>query len=184
MYLQKRVARFRDEWAYKELFLYFYTPLHRFAFGLMKDADDVEDVVSEIFISIWCMGEKIEKIERLDYYLFQCVKNAAFKYVQKRKTDSLNSDICSSAIDALYPADSNLNLKETSRLIENAVQNLPPQCQMVFRLAKEEAMTYKEIGLIINISENTVKTHIRIALARIRQLLNNCNKEMTIEKKK
>ena len=48
---------------------------------------------------------------------------------------------------------------------------LPTKCQMVFRLIKEERMTYKEVSNIMNISQNTIETHMRIALKKIRSEL-------------
>lgn len=168
LYLQKRVAHFRDEKAYKELFLHFYTPLHRFVLGIIKDIEFAEDIVSESLTTLWIMEEKIAQVERLDYYLFRCVRNAVFAHNKKRKIEGLNVEDATLTAASLYSADTNLNLKETSQAIECVVQSLPSQCQMVFRLAKDEGMSYKEIESILEISENTIKTHMRIALKRIR----------------
>jgi RNA polymerase sigma-70 factor (ECF subfamily) len=42
------------------------------------------------------------------------------------------------------------------------------KCQLVFRLIKEEGLSYKEVSKVLEISQNTIETHMRIALRKIR----------------
>ena len=60
---------------------------------------------------------------------------------------------------------------EAVKQVNSIIATLPTKCQMVFRLIKEEHMTYKDVSKIMNISQNTIETHMRIALKKIRNAL-------------
>jgi RNA polymerase sigma-70 factor (ECF subfamily) len=56
-----------------------------------------------------------------------------------------------------------LILKELQAKIDNAINELPPQCQLVFRLSRQEGLSVKEIAEKLSLSENTVKSHLKKA---------------------
>jgi RNA polymerase sigma factor (sigma-70 family) len=64
-----------------------------------------------------------------------------------------------------------IDTKELELLLQHEIQNLPPQCQHVFRLRREKELSNKEIALELNISENTVEQHMRKALRLLRNAL-------------
>ena len=70
-----------------------------------------------------------------------------------------------------YVPDQQLLSMELSSLIEQTVQALPPQCQLVYRLIKEEELSYKEAGAVLELSQNTLETHMRLALKKLRRTL-------------
>ena len=57
---------------------------------------------------------------------------------------------------------------EVTQRVNKVVSSLPTKCQMVFRLIKEEGLSYKEVSKVLEISQNTIETHMRIALRKIR----------------
>ena len=61
--------------------------------------------------------------------------------------------------------------KELSGMIDTAIQSLPEQCRRVFLLSRDEELSYAQIAETLQISENTVKTHIKTALSRLRVTL-------------
>jgi RNA polymerase sigma-70 factor (ECF subfamily) len=61
--------------------------------------------------------------------------------------------------------------KELASLIQEAVKSLPEQCRKIFLLSRDEELTYEEISQRLNISVNTIKTQIKIALAKLREWL-------------
>jgi RNA polymerase sigma-70 factor (family 1) len=169
LFLQNRVAYVRDELAYKKLFLHYYTPLHRFSFGIVKHYEVAEEIVSDTMMKIWDMGNKLASIENLDAYLFTSVKNACLSFIAKNKI--VIADFESS--DALNISDnenpeSMMQLSEIEKRINSCVNELPPKCVMVFKLIKEEGFSYKKVSGILEVSQNTIETHMRIALKKIR----------------
>ncbi|HMR83077.1 MAG TPA: sigma-70 family RNA polymerase sigma factor [Niabella sp.] len=183
LYWQRRIAYFRDEKAYKELYFHFYTPLHRFAVTLLGDPETSEELVSDVMIRIWLMEEKLNNVNRLDLYLFKSVRNAALACINENRPVILHTGDASYLDRAGYfTADSKINTNEISSCIEAAVKRLPPQSRLVFRLVKDEGLSYKEVQSVMGISNNSIKTHIRIALKRIRLALEDFTNEASREK--
>jgi RNA polymerase sigma factor (sigma-70 family) len=68
-------------------------------------------------------------------------------------------------------AESILLTRELAADIENAIQQLPQRCKLIFKLAKEDQLKYKEIALLLNISVKTIDQQIAIALKKISESL-------------
>ena len=64
-----------------------------------------------------------------------------------------------------------MQVSEIEKKLNNCVNELSPQCVMVFKLIKEEGFSYKKVSGILEISQNTIETHMRIALKKIRLAL-------------
>lgn len=172
LYLQNKVAYLRDEDAYKEIFIHFHPRLFKIGQNIIRNTDDCEDIVSDVLLKIWTMENKLAYINDLDIYLFKALKNTALNYLSKNnKTVRLDEHQEVFSNITTNNTESSTYNKETTRLLENAVSALPPQRQMVFRLVREEGMTYKQVGAILEISQNTIETHMRLALKDIKQLL-------------
>ena len=174
LFLQNRVAYIRDELAYKKLFFHFYTSLHRFSLGIVKDFEVAEEIVSDTMMKMWDMGNKLATIEKLDAYLFTSIKNACFTFLSKKKLkiSDIDSETAHNFSD-YYNPETHLLVSEMEKNINSCVNELPPQCVMVFKLIKEEGFSYKKVAGILEISQNTIETHMRIALKRIRVSLSN-----------
>ena len=172
LFLQNRVAYVRDELAYKKLFFHFYTPLHRFSIGIVKDYEAAEEIVSDTMMKIWDLGNKLASIDKLDAYLFTSIKNASLTFLSKKKlqlTDIAAIDI--NLIPEHENPESQMQLSEIEKKLNSCVNELSPQCVMVFKLIKEEGFSYKKVSGILEISQNTIETHMRIALKKIRSAL-------------
>ncbi|MFY7839082.1 MAG: RNA polymerase sigma-70 factor [Lacibacter sp.] len=171
--MQNRVAYASDEQAYKKLFYQFYKPLCRFAYSMVKNTEDVEEIVSDVFLKIWLMDEKLGIVEDLTTYLFKATKNSCLNFLQSagHKKD-LVTDMLSENIPELFFENPDSEPSEVQLLLEKTVNNLPPKCQMIFRLIKENGMSHKQVIDILDVSQNTIETQMRIALKKVREQLN------------
>jgi RNA polymerase sigma-70 factor (family 1) len=173
LYLQNRVAYASDEQAYKKLFYHFYKPLCRFAYSLVKNTEDVEEIVSDVLLKIWLMEAKLGIVEDLPTYLYRATKNSCLNYLQSvTHKNELITDGISDNMPELFFENPSGELSEVQLLLDKAVNDLPPKCQMVFRLIKETGMSHKQVMDILDISQNTIETQMRIALKKIREQLN------------
>ena len=174
LFLQNRVAYVRDELAYKKLFFHFYSPLHRFSLSIVKDFEVAEEIVSDTMMKIWDMGNKLATIEKLDAYLFTSIKNACFSFLSKKKlTTSDIDEVAITSVSEYANPENQMIVSEMENKINCCVNELPPQCVMVFKLIKEQGFSYKKVSAILEISQNTIETHMRIALKRIRAALDS-----------
>src|SRR5690606_17681738 len=79
-----------------------------------------------------------------------------------------------------YMMDSASPLEEYNLIIEKAVSKLPPQQQKVYHLSRYEKLKYEEIALRMGISKETVKKHMKLALAFLKQQVKMQIKNMNL----
>ncbi len=130
-----------------------------------------EDLVQDVFITLWDKKENFQIRTNLRNYFFTAVKNHAINLVQRNK--SITTSLSEIFIDLPEEDSSNsYNQEELAVRVYNAIQELPQGCQSVFRLAYEQNYSYQEIADTLQISKNTVKTQMGIAYKQLRIKLN------------
>lgn len=173
LFFQNKVAYLQDEDAYKKLFYHFHPILISFASSILNDTDEAEDVVSEVILKVWTMGGALNYIDNLTLYLFKSIKNKSIDCLRKKKLVCINileGDLKNEIEDSSQPETQYL-YTELNDFIQKVVSGLPIQCQLVFKLIKDQGFSYKEVMDIMQIKQNTIETHMRIALRKIRQSL-------------
>jgi RNA polymerase sigma-70 factor (ECF subfamily) len=168
-YLQQQIARFDDQQAYKELFTSLYPFLYPFARTIVKAKESAEEVVSDVFIKIWEKRKDLEKIDNLKVYLYVSTRNIAFNYLDKQKRNATFSidDYQAEFTSVYFNPEQMLITADMLALIQKAIDQLPSKCRLIFKLAKEDGLKYKEIAEILNISVKTVENQLAIALHKI-----------------
>lgn len=177
--LQQRIAEFEDISAYKKLFFNLFLPLKSFSFSIIKSKEIAEEVVSDVFLDIWVRRKQLLEIEDIKMYLFYSVRNNSLrKLKQSQKNavislDELQVEFASSDPNAI----SKILSKELATKIDYAIEQLPPQCKIVFKMVKEDKLRYKEIAQILNISVKTIDNQLSTALKKIASVLNTSVKK-------
>lgn len=171
--LQQRIAEFDDAVAYKTLFFHFFLPLKGFAAAIVKSNEGAEEIVSDIFLEIWVRRKQLPQVEDLRMYLYISVRNASLrKLQQQQKTSTLSLDDMKVDIASPDPdAVNNLVTGELAIRIAEAIEQLPQQCKIIYKLAKEDRLKYKEIAQMLNISVKTIDNQLSIALKKIASVL-------------
>lgn len=172
--LQNRIADYDDVAAYKKLFFHFFLPLKSFSFSILKTKETAEEVVSDVLIEIWARRKQLPEIEDLKMYLYVSVRNTSLRKLQQtQKTTVLSLDELEVEFASADPdAEASLITDELAKKIELAINQLPPQCKIIFKLAKEDKLKYKEIAVLLNISVKTIDNQLSTALKKIASVLN------------
>lgn len=92
--------------------------------------------------------------------------------MKREKAISLDDLEVDLGVDLICPETELIN-KELKSVIEQAIEDLPPRCKMIYKLAKVEQMKYKEIGELLDISVKTINHQLSIALKKIGEVLKN-----------
>lgn len=167
--LQQRISLYEELNAYKQLFSFLFPSLYNFSLVIVKSKEIAEEIVSDVFIEIWLRRKSLLKIENLQFYMFISVRNRSVKTRKKEKIkshlfiDETNVEFIS---DYGCP-DEGLLEDDLKKKVKNAIKNLPPKCQLIYKLAKEDNMKYKEIAELLHISIKTVDNQMGIAIKRI-----------------
>jgi RNA polymerase sigma-70 factor (ECF subfamily) len=171
--LQRRIALYDDEPAYKEIFFIFYHPLVRFALTFVPDRETAEELVSDVMMKVWESRKSLHSIDNLRVYLYISTKNTALNFLAKRKLPVVPMEYASLDFpsSALNPEQLMITA-EMVRKINHAVNNLPPRCKLVFRLVKEDRLPYKDVAQILDISIKTIDNQLAIALRKISEAIN------------
>jgi len=165
-----------DVVAFEELYKQYYIFLCFIAEHIVRNPSDAEEIVSDVFVKLWNIREKINITTSIKAYLVKAVLNTSINYIERSKisnklTDSLsNSDYELLAWDSDYPL-GQLYEKEIMNILDQGISKLPDACRQIFILSRNEDMKYSDIADKLGISVNTVKTQMKIALARLRETL-------------
>lgn len=173
--LQQRIAVYEDETAYKQLFFHLFPSLQNFAYSIVKSRELGEEIASDALISVWVRKASLMSIENLKLYLFISVRNAAVRKVNQDKKRGQNlflDDLSVEFISDYGNPEDSAHANETERKIKSVVKELPPRCQLIYKLAKEENLKYKEISELLQLSIKTIDNQLAIAIKRIAAVVN------------
>lgn len=160
-----------DEKVFKSLFNYFYPRLLNYAFVIIKNHETAEDIVLEVFHNIWESRQKLKGVERLEHYLYVCVKNKTLDHHRK------NSRMVQVGFDEPHykehithqnPEQKVLD-EELLEIIDHAILDLPERARLIYRLVKEDGLKYHEAADVLGISEKTVNNQLLRAMKVIRK---------------
>ena len=158
--------------AFEQLFNDYYNYLCYVALEFVKEKQTAEEIVSDVFFALWEKRESIKINSSISAYLIRAVKNKCInhglhsKAEERFKQTIAERIIQSSSVDE-YPM-GNLLTNELTGLIKQSIDSLPEQCRQVFLLSRDEELRYEEIAERLNVSINTVKTQMKIALSKLR----------------
>ena len=158
-----------DSNAFGYLFERYYSVIYTASFKYLKVHEQAEDMVQTSFLKIWEKRDILATIDRFDAYLFRVARNEMTDIFRK----NLTRDKHIQRIRELFeeesgsPEDQLIN-KQKRALIADVISNLPPQQRQAFRFSREQGMNYQEIATEMNLSVNTVKVHISLALKSLR----------------
>lgn len=154
--------------AFRDLFDAYRDRLYAAAFKITKSAYAAEETVQEIFAAIWESRSGLRDVADPAAYIFTIAYNKSFRYLKKVAADKTMLASLSWLIKESQPKTSEwLELKESLELIDHAVEELPPQRQLIYRL-RQNGLSHKQIAEKLNISPLTVKKQLVLALRNIR----------------
>jgi RNA polymerase sigma-70 factor (ECF subfamily) len=168
------VARLRsgDREAFEEVFRAHYGKLADYARGLVGSGDSAEDVVQEVFVTLWTQRDRISSPDNLVAYLYRSVRNRGLNFLRhERLVADFRSRRSADDPAEFPPADREAESAEIARAVRRAVAALPPRSREVFQLSRDQGLTYPEIAATLGISIKTVETLMGRALKAVRERL-------------
>lgn len=139
---------------------------------LFKNELLVEHIAQDIFIYLWEKRETLEIKTSLESYLYTAGRYKALNQIRDAKRhERIMKNMFVPDAEYINELDSILEVHELEKIIEEAINTLPARCQQIFRLSRENDLSYKEIAELLNLSVNTVEGQMAIALKKLRSAL-------------
>jgi RNA polymerase sigma-70 factor, ECF subfamily len=161
-----------DTRSFERVFTLYAESLVRYAITIVKDLDDAEDIVQQLFVSIWEKKGIPDINTSLKSYLYRSVHNSALNKLKQLKVKEGYASHVNYVSDGLTAgANVVVEQKETAAIIEHAMNELPEQCRKIFRMSKLEQLKYQHIADELGISIKTVENQMGKALKHMRERL-------------
>ncbi len=153
--------------------------LHGFVLMYLKQEEDAEEIVQEVFIKIWNSRDKIDVYASFESFLFTIAYNATMSLLRKRMTEAKSREYLKSVqqIEGAEEVIEELQFKELNDQLESLLERLTPRQKEIFQLSREEGLTHAEIAQKLNISESTVNNHL---VTILKFLKNNIDSSLAV----
>ncbi|WP_442587072.1 RNA polymerase sigma factor [Pedobacter sp. AW31-3R] len=161
-----------DEKAFVLVYDKNYRKIYQFANSLLKNKEQSEEILQETFLNVWINRERLDIHLPIEPLLFTICKRLVLDAFRKATSTSKHlAHLFQMMADEDNGTEENIIFSDLMRFTESVIAELPKQQQTVFRLNKFEGRSYEEIGQQLNISKNTVKNHLIVAVKSLKTQL-------------
>jgi len=169
-----RLIRNGDDTAFEKLFRLFYERLCRYASQMLDSPESAEEVVQDVFVTVWENRAKLELQVGIKPYLYRSVHNRCLNNIRHLQVRAQHKTVVMSMPSAeLSEGTPQLETKELQSRIAAALEKLPEECRKVFKLSRYEELSYREIADFLEISVKTVENQMGKALKIMRKELSD-----------
>ena len=166
------LLKLNDRDAFEEIYNRYWKKLFTIAANKIKDLDDAEEIVQDIFVALWNRRENLCISNALNSYLAVSVKYRVIKTLDKRSHAQKYSNYAKEVIGLIDNSTEEwLEFEELRSKLSEFVAELPQKCQLVFKLSRESGFSQKRIAEELGIAEKTVEAHLTKALKTLRARL-------------
>ena len=159
-----------DSFAFEVLFYKYRNKIKGFALKIVPAQIDPEEIVQEVFVRVWLKKEAIDPEKDFQSYLFSIAKHLVLDHLKSavnRKLYFVGEHFQQDLLEE-EGLDATIS-EETEAKLQKLINEIPERRREIFRLSRFEGLSYKQIAERLNISENTVDSQIRNALAFLRK---------------
>jgi RNA polymerase sigma-70 factor (ECF subfamily) len=159
-----------SEAAFSIIYSKYWRTIFMLAYDRLKDTKQSQDIVQDIFISLWERRENLE-IQNLSAYLHSSVRYGVYKLVAANKVKDDFFDLSEVLSSPSSFADHRIISKELMSAYQQMIEKMPPQRQKIFKMRHEENLKTRVIAEQLNLSQKTVQNQLLSSYKNIRSLL-------------
>jgi len=158
-----------DDHAFEQLFKDHFKALHAYAYVILKDEDDAEEIVQNMFLKFWEKRDLLTVQSSLKAYLYKCVYNDSLNFLKHQKIKTKYQDFATYTMNPENePASSKIEMTELTFNLNIALNRLPEQCRTIFQMSRFEELKYREIAERLGLSVKTIENQMGKALRILR----------------
>lgn len=172
-FLVKELSEKNSEPALKWLYKHYFSKLMRFTTIYVKSEQVAEEIIGDVFFDVWKNRQSLRQINNFNAYIYTLSRNKSIDYLRSNQNapdqwENFPLDLYSRT--ETTPED-DLISKELTHKLNQAIDSLPNQCKMAFKLIREDNLKYKEAAEVLNISVKTLEAHITKAVKTLREVI-------------
>ncbi|MBN9380211.1 MAG: RNA polymerase sigma-70 factor [Chitinophagaceae bacterium] len=166
-YLLEQIAQ-GDEPAFRKVFEAYRRPLYAYIIYLIKSEVLADEIIQDVFLRVWLNRLMLREVRNFRAWLYTIAKNRIIDVIKLRAKEAL---LMETAPDPVLncEAEDRIREKEYASLLHEAISQLSPKQQLIYQLSREKGLKLNEIAVKLNLSSNTVKSHLMHALRTIRK---------------
>jgi RNA polymerase sigma-70 factor, ECF subfamily len=163
-----------DVGAFEQLFRAMHAPLCEVVDSYVRSQDVAEDIVQDLFLTLWITRSQVTWKESPRGYLFAAARNRAFHHlrhdamVRRRAAESPADPRLAGTGPALPSPDRALETAEAERRFRRVVDGLPARTRLAAVLRWEHDLAHKDIAVAMGISVKGVEKLLGVAKSRLR----------------
>lgn len=165
--------------AFDELYFRYRDVLVRFVYMRMKSVPVSEEIVQEVFTTIWERRKTLVIQKNFSAYIYTSVRYMTLDYIKSHTiTDQYIKEVVqrsNNEYSSTSTTEASIYYEELQEAVDKATSLLPKKSKEVFILSRIKHYTNKEIAQELNVSHETVKYHIAYALKFMRSYLGEFN---------
>lgn len=157
--------------AFELLYRQYWLKVYNFTKVYIMSSEAIKEVVQEVFIKIWESHALIDETKNIEGFLFIITRNLIFNDSRRSFNEVSFQNTMVEAIEDTSNIEQELEASDLSQYLNTLLQMLTPRQREIFKLSREEHLTYKEIAVRLELSERTVENHIANTLKFLKKNL-------------
>ncbi|MCL3779348.1 RNA polymerase sigma-70 factor [Prolixibacteraceae bacterium JC049] len=161
-----------DRKTFEHVFKRYFKGMYFYALNFGLDKDTSREVVQSTFVKIWERRQYLSPHSEFENYLFASLRNNCLLSLREKKNKLELEELRENDKNLIQQEENTFEsisqFNELSKTYHSSLAEMPDQMRKVFIMSREGGLTYKEIGRKLNITVNTVETHIRRALKKLK----------------
>jgi RNA polymerase sigma-70 factor (ECF subfamily) len=164
-----------DRVAFYNIYERYCKRLYGFVFRYIKQEDDADEIVQEVFVKLWEARSNIDVYSSFDAFLFTIAYNTTMTLFRKRIKERKYLEYLQSIQQIENAPDiiEEIHFNELNSNFQSLLKQLTPRQKEIFLLSREEGLTHEEIAKKLGISVNTVKKHMTNTLTFLKNNINS-----------
>ncbi|MDP4290952.1 MAG: RNA polymerase sigma-70 factor [Bacteroidota bacterium] len=159
-----------DEKAFNTLFYQYHERVYNLARRFLPFKEDAEEIVQIVFIALWENRYQVDQTKPLSHYILAIARHWIYNTVKKNIYRQGYLDHLQQQNKSLdFVTEDAVSYNELNSLVEKLTTDLPPKRSEIFRLSRNEGLSYREIASRLSITESTVNTQLTKALDYVRK---------------
>jgi RNA polymerase sigma-70 factor (family 1) len=157
--------------AFELVFNQFSAELLRYVYRKLKNKEEAQDIVQDVFVSLFKNRDKLEGVQNLSSYLYRSALNKVFDVFKHKYVVNEYLSVHHANLEGQYATEGTdffIREQQLKKIIDSSIEKMPPKMREIFLLKKYEYLSTKQIAERLGLSELTVSTQLKRATKILR----------------